>query len=167
MLTHQKRKRTQTAKSSTTSKQHKSSNDISQAKQKSKPLNHFDLFTNHYQREYGFILDRPVLVDDIRIRAIGHSSSSSALASSSSTKPTTQDSNMETTATANTPPLSSTIQAYFEDGFKETKVYDLKDASTGQQVEGPAILCSRISTIVVEPVSIELECWMLLFDTCC
>merc|ERR1719233_2667510 len=28
-------------------------------------------FLDRYQREFGFVLDRPVLVDDIRVRCIG------------------------------------------------------------------------------------------------
>jgi len=29
--------------------------------------------TQAYQREYGFTLDRPILVDDLRVRSAGHS----------------------------------------------------------------------------------------------
>lgn len=28
-------------------------------------------FTEHYKREFGFVLDRAVMIDDVRVRAIG------------------------------------------------------------------------------------------------
>ena len=95
------------------------------------------VFTQRYQREYGFTLDRPILVDDIRVRAIGKSRTR---------KPPTlrrRDPAEEI--------QSTTTPAYFQQGWQDTRVYQLSELLAGDEVQGPAMLIDRTSTLLVEP----------------
>jgi 5-oxoprolinase (ATP-hydrolysing) len=98
-----------------------------------------DAFADAYHREYGFILDRSIVVDDLRVRAAGRATPLPAA----------------TTAAAAPPPLpppSTTTSAYFEAGGRQdTPVYLLSDLAAGHAVVGPVILIDQISTVVVEP----------------
>lgn len=40
-------------------------------------------FTEHYKREFGFTLDRTVMIDDIRVRAVGKTQRLEEMGSSS------------------------------------------------------------------------------------
>lgn len=44
-----------------------------------------------------------------------------------------------------------TTMVYFEDSYRETKVYQLSSLWAGQVVDGPAIIMDSLSTILVEP----------------
>ena len=98
-----------------------------------------DAFAAAYQREYGFNLNRPIIVDDIRVRAAGRATPLSAAAAATSTaRPL--------------PPPAAITSAYFDIcGRQDTPVFQLGDLEAGQTVSGPAILIDEISTVVVEP----------------
>lgn len=40
---------------------------------------------------------------------------------------------------------------YFEDGYQETKVYQLRSLSAGHAIRGPAIIMDSLSTLLIEP----------------
>lgn len=40
---------------------------------------------------------------------------------------------------------------YFENGYQETKVYQLDSLSPGHVIQGPAIIMDSLSTLLVEP----------------
>ncbi|GMH55558.1 hypothetical protein TrRE_jg3563 [Triparma retinervis] len=95
-------------------------------------------FSTHYQREFGFDLDRDVIVDDYRVQCIVPGPSLPSLVPPTPLGP---------------PPPSAFVmskKAYFEGGWQDVKVYDLAMMSPGHQVSGPAIIVQDISTIVVE-----------------
>jgi len=99
-------------------------------------------FLERYQREFGFVLDRPVLVDDIRVRCIG----------------TNLKANLDA-VTSNKNALStvSSTKCHFmnEETGKliemDTSVYNFEDFSPFEEVVGPAIILQSTSTILVEP----------------
>lgn len=43
------------------------------------------------------------------------------------------------------------MKVYFENGQEDTKVYLLEKLSGGYQIEGPAIIMDKLSTILIEP----------------
>lgn len=90
-------------------------------------------FAAAYQREFGFVLDRPVVVDDIRVRATGRAADIPDVAVLSSTPP---------------PPLPAAAMmssTYFEGlGRVETPVFLLDQLSGGHKVQGPALLIDNI-----------------------
>jgi 5-oxoprolinase (ATP-hydrolysing) len=98
-----------------------------------------DAFAAAYQREYGFNLNRPIIVDDIRVRAAGRATPlPAASAANSAPRPL--------------PPPAAITSAYFDiGGRQDTPVYQLGDLEAGQGLSGPAILIDEISTVVVEP----------------
>ena len=95
------------------------------------------VFRETYFREFGFDLsDRKILVDDIRVRALGKSSGLQKIP----------------IARANgTPIVLETIDCYFEEGWLPTTVYDLDKLGAGHKITGPAIIIHDTTTILVEP----------------
>jgi 5-oxoprolinase (ATP-hydrolysing) len=100
-----------------------------------------DAFVNTYKQEYGFELkDRSILIDDIRVRVIGHSA----------TRPETE---LADNITLNhLPHPQEYVSVYFDDtGRVNAPVYLLTTLASGNKISGPAIIIQDITTIVVEP----------------
>ncbi|RAK98456.1 5-oxoprolinase [Aspergillus ibericus CBS 121593] len=102
-------------------------------------------FRARHRREFGFNSDRPVLVDDIRVRTIACS------------KVRTEKSPLvqlrEATIKDVTGGPDNTSQAYF-DGHSEridTPVYQLNKLDKNTRVHGPAIIIDETQTVVVAP----------------
>jgi 5-oxoprolinase (ATP-hydrolysing) len=98
------------------------------------------IFVSNYEREYGFkLVEREVLVDDVRVRAIGQQSKSSTI-------PTT----VVATAIADHPPKEH-ASVYFEGGRRDTPVYFHSSLVSGVKILGPAIIVQDVATVIVEP----------------
>ena len=94
-------------------------------------------FMQRYQREYGFTLDRPIRVDDVRVRAIGKSR-------------TRRQVTLRRRGEGESMRCEET-QTFFAQGWLSTRVYQLSELLAGDEVEGPAMLLDNTSTILVEP----------------
>ena len=98
-------------------------------------------FVAGYKREFGFVLTgRRILVDDVRVRAIGRNANgmdAAAAGGASAAKPAAVPEEM--------------VSVYFEGGRQPTGVYSLAELQSGCEIAGPAILLDKISTILVEP----------------
>ncbi|KAK7866095.1 hypothetical protein R5R35_011613 [Gryllus longicercus] len=104
------------------------------------PTKHGDFkatFLQRYQCEFGFTLpNRPIIVDDIRVRGVGKSLIHTE----------------EEVASADGPPKEAKmVRVYFENGYHLTNVYLLSDLKAGHNIKGPAIIMDNLSTILVEP----------------
>lgn len=94
-------------------------------------------FESMHKREFGFVLEgREILVDDLRVRAIGKTEVSGE-------KPVPRKS-------GKTPPQNIS-RCYFEKGWMETPVFTLDSLGAEEDIEGPAIIINDTSTLVVEP----------------
>ncbi|XP_053402483.1 5-oxoprolinase-like [Mercenaria mercenaria] len=94
-------------------------------------------FQERYRTEFGFTLpDRPIIVDDIRIRGVG--------------KALTQGEHNIPEATG-PPPVELVSSCYFDSGWQDTNVYILEHLGAGHVIDGPAIVMNGNSTILVEP----------------
>ncbi|GAA6038693.1 hypothetical protein JCM8097_002349 [Rhodosporidiobolus ruineniae] len=107
-------------------------------------------FLDAHRREFGFELapETDVLVDDIRVRAIGRGGRGGSIATRSYAKDL-----LEVQKSAVKKSLAfSTTSTYFEEvnGHIETPVFRLGDLQPGQ-VSGPAIVLDATQTIVVHP----------------
>jgi 5-oxoprolinase (ATP-hydrolysing) len=99
-------------------------------------------FIDNYKREYGFELrGRSVLVDDIRVRAVGHSDGNN-----SNTVTVTKD-----TAIVENPIPTEIVSVYFENGRLETPVHYMQALLPNMIIQGPAIIVQLSSTVMVEP----------------
>ncbi|XP_074000836.1 LOW QUALITY PROTEIN: 5-oxoprolinase [Numenius arquata] len=94
-------------------------------------------FTSRYLVEFGFTIpDRPVVVDDLRVRGTGSSGIRCETPLAPSGKP---------------PRVETVTRCYFEEGYLETPVFLLEELACDHTVPGPAIIIDKNSTIVVEP----------------
>jgi len=104
-----------------------------------KYLNRFLL---RYKREFGFVLDRPVLVDDVRVRCIGNN----VRANSERISP----SKVALKPVANTKCFFMNDKTGNIEEFM-TLIYKYENFSPGDEICGPAIIMQSTSTILVEP----------------
>jgi 5-oxoprolinase (ATP-hydrolysing) len=90
-----------------------------------------------YIREYGSDLKgRPILIDDIRVRALGKTNRLRKIP----------------IAPAQDPPLAEeTVDCYFKDGWLSANIYHLNSLKAGHHINGPAIIIHETTTILVEP----------------
>ncbi len=94
-------------------------------------------FRTTYNREFGFdLVDRDILVDDLRVRAIGQTSTLSQTPMADS---------------SDSPEMQDSAPCYFEGGWQDTAIYDLKTLKPGHEINSPAIIIHDTSTILVEP----------------
>ncbi|KAJ5123783.1 Hydantoinase B/oxoprolinase-domain-containing protein [Penicillium atrosanguineum] len=104
-------------------------------------------FVQRHQREFNFILERPILIDDVRVRTI-------ASANIISEKSPAEQLKEATISEAGEP--SHQTEVYFdpEHGFVETPVYLLGKLGSNVKLRGPAIIIDETQTIVVSPSAI-------------
>ncbi|KAK9965359.1 hypothetical protein ABG768_004455 [Culter alburnus] len=97
-------------------------------------------FTKRYLKEFGFtITDRPIMVDDIRVRGSGKSGIRSKVHPKAGQK---------------SPRPIKMTQCYFEDRYLDTSVYLWENLSCDHSIQGPAIIIDKNSTILVEPACV-------------
>ncbi|KAG7262937.1 hypothetical protein CRUP_008717 [Coryphaenoides rupestris] len=91
----------------------------------------------HYLKEFGFtIADRPIMVDDIRVRGSGKSGIESVV---------------KTKTAVGEPKATAKTKCYFEGGYLDTSVYLWEELPCGHSIQGPAVIVDKNSTILVEP----------------
>ncbi|XP_029033691.2 5-oxoprolinase [Osmia bicornis bicornis] len=94
-------------------------------------------FLERYQTEFGFTMpNRKILVNDVRVRGVGKTDIDEDPILPPSNEP---------------PKVEKTTMVYFENGYLETKVYQLHTLSPGHTILGPAIIMDSLSTLLVEP----------------
>ncbi|XP_051872774.1 5-oxoprolinase isoform X2 [Pristis pectinata] len=94
-------------------------------------------FSTRYMKEFGFVIpERPIVVDDIRVRGCGKS----GIRSEQRMRPSDRAARMETE-----------VKCYFDSGYLDTAVYLLEELSCGHTICGPAIIIDKNSTILIEP----------------
>ncbi|OAK99073.1 hypothetical protein IQ06DRAFT_337497 [Phaeosphaeriaceae sp. SRC1lsM3a] len=103
-------------------------------------------FEKKHKQEFGFNFpDKPVLIDDIRVRAIG---------TARDTKEKSLSAQLSAIAELEmSPPVANSITpVYFADcGYIDTPVYELKSLNTGSKMTGPALIIDETQTILVIP----------------
>lgn len=112
-----------------------------------------EVFVRNYRREFGFeLIGRRVLVDDVRVRAVGHASSSTAPSapSSPSSPPSSLPLSASTSSVAS-PECTEVVSVYFHGGRVATPVFSMADLRPLQTIPGPAIIIQDITTIIIEP----------------
>jgi 5-oxoprolinase (ATP-hydrolysing) len=114
-----------------------------------------DEFRERHRREFNFNSERPILVDDIRVRTIA----SSKVRTERSPLVQMKDANMKDVTAA----PANTTAAYF-DGYStrvDTPVYLLDKLEKHSRITGPAVIIDQTQTIVVAPNAVAN-----LLETC-
>lgn len=102
-------------------------------------------FVERHKKEFGFTLDRAVIVDDIQVLLIVESSEKQDL------NPFKELRGLET---KEIPKSDFSKSVYFESvGWHDTSIYQLQKLSVGERIEGPAIILDETQTLIVEPDS--------------
>ncbi|KAG9561129.1 hydantoinase B/oxoprolinase, partial [Aureobasidium melanogenum] len=103
-------------------------------------------FEERHQREFGFLFrEKPILVDDFRVRAIGAAHEKIAAS------PYAQ---LEQAASLSVPEAvpNATNRVYYEGlGYLDTPTYELPAITVGSKISGPALIIDKTQTIVVLP----------------
>lgn len=104
-----------------------------------------DAFIFRHKEEYGFTLDRPILVDDARVRVLGKN------LGVETKSPFKERKEVSATSVGQEKRLE-TARVYCGDlGWKVVDVYDIGALMTGDIVNGPSIIVDQTQTIYVEP----------------
>ncbi|KAH8885466.1 hypothetical protein GQ53DRAFT_728938 [Thozetella sp. PMI_491] len=114
-------------------------------------------FIERHHREFSFTLDRPVLVDDVRVRTVA----ASQTVTEKSPLRQLQEASL---STAGAPAKVSRIYFDGQPDYVDTPVYQLRDLGTDVQLHGPAIIIDETQTIVVAPnavVSVLKTCLVI------
>ena len=101
-----------------------------------------DAFTARHRREFGFVQDREVLVDDIRVKGVGQS-----------TRQKSPSPYAELKSLAKAQPSTSykTCKVYYDGlGWTDVPLLFLGDLPRGCQVSGPAMMLDKTQTIVLD-----------------
>jgi 5-oxoprolinase (ATP-hydrolysing) len=104
-------------------------------------------FIGSYRREFGFeLVDRSVLIDDIRVRAVGK-----ATTLLDESAPVDSATAAEIAAAAPAPVCDEHVETFFDEAVVSTPVFFMHKLLPGQVVTGPAIIVQNVATVVVEP----------------
>lgn len=105
-------------------------------------------FKTRHRREFGFTFDKPLLVDDVRVRSIASSGNHNEISPSKQLK----GASIRDIIPGDT---QETTSVYFEStGRIETPVYLLKGLEKNTRIHGPAIIIDETQTIVVAPEAV-------------
>jgi 5-oxoprolinase (ATP-hydrolysing) len=97
-------------------------------------------FYEEYRLRYGFLMPhRALVIESISVEAIG-------VANESSPEPV-----VPTTMDAAAPAPMDTRNVFIDGRWQQTPFYDRATLESGAKVPGPAIVCERNTTLVVEP----------------
>ncbi|KAG7195632.1 uncharacterized protein KQ657_003399 [Scheffersomyces spartinae] len=104
-------------------------------------------FIQRHQNEFGFVLDRSVLVDDIQVLLVVQNSEDTK------ENPFEEFRSLQVTTSEIVDPLY-VKKIYFEGkDWMDARVYDLDKLNEGNVIPGPAIIINSTLTILVEPHS--------------
>lgn len=101
-------------------------------------------FVERHKREFNFTFDRPILVDDVRVRTI-------ASANKISEKSPTEQLKVAKITEAAEPSKYTDIYFDSEHGYIKTPVYLLRSLESNVKINGPAMIIDETQTIVVSP----------------
>ncbi|KAJ6177982.1 hypothetical protein N7519_008443 [Penicillium mononematosum] len=111
-------------------------------------------FIERHRREFNFTFQRPVIIDDVRVRTI-------ASANKTVEKSPLQQLKDATLKDACAPAHYTDVYFDSQAGFRSTPVYQLRDLGSNVKLHGPAIIIDETQTIVVNPNAV-----VHVLDTC-
>ena len=88
------------------------------------------VFFNRYKSEYGFTLNREIVIDDVRVRGVGKTDYLKNIINLSERK----------SGSLNTVGVR---QVYFDGRYIETNLYKIEDMLINDKIKGPAIIIDK------------------------
>lgn len=120
---------------------------VSQGQKNKDKWNFGKAFVEHHEQEYGFTLpNRDIIVDDIRVRGIGKSFEGPQRSVDDQLK-------VIKTKMVDKEKIFARRNVYFENERLKTDIYKLEHISTGEMIQGPAVLADGTQTVVVPPIA--------------
>lgn len=109
-------------------------------------------FLAAHTREFGFVLQSDILVDDIRVRAIGSGAQLGGVAPRSYAKDlaAVQTNPVDKSSAVSSKPVYWAEQSSFVD----TPIYKLGSLAAGSVVKGPAIVLDQTQTLILHPANV-------------
>lgn len=109
-------------------------------------------FIEQHRREFAFVLDAPIDVENVRVRAIGLGEDSDKIAESTYVR----DLNELPEVMVAKDKHFGTNQIFFEENgeFVTAPLYRLEDLQPGTTVPGPAIMLDKTQTILLHPQNV-------------
>lgn len=102
-------------------------------------------FIEQHKTEFGFSLEREILVGDIRVRVVGKTPMEAG---------TTPGADIKKFGSNFSPVASSSSigskKIYLENGWADAKIYPIENLKRGDQITGPAMIIDKTQTIVVD-----------------
>lgn len=103
-------------------------------------------FVEKHKQEFGFTLQRDILVGDIRVRGVGKTPSLA-----STTPEADYEKYSDSFVDAPESAAATNKKVYFENhGWIDTNIFPIDNLSRGQVVKGPAMIIDKTQTIVVD-----------------
>ncbi|GEQ69685.1 hypothetical protein JCM33374_g3359 [Metschnikowia sp. JCM 33374] len=107
-----------------------------------------ETFRAMHKREFGFVFDKDILVDDVRVRAIGKSARDQEEYVDEQIERLHATNGISAVTAAN---ASFTKKVYFDGAQLDTPVYRLENLALGNEIAGPAIIADGTQTNVIPP----------------
>lgn len=102
-------------------------------------------FVQRHKKEFGFVLEREVLVDDVQVLLVVESKDKQTY------NPFTEFNDI----TSKTIKSSKTVKSVcFAKGWTQTQIFQLGELSKGDVIQGPSIIIDATQTLIIEPDSI-------------
>ncbi|KAL2847756.1 Hydantoinase B/oxoprolinase-domain-containing protein [Aspergillus pseudoustus] len=111
-------------------------------------------FVERHHREFNFTFERPVLIDDVRVRSV-------ASANKSAERSPLQQLRDGNVKEAGVPTQYTNVYFDSETRFRSTPVYQLGELGSNVKLHGPAIIIDETQTVVVNP-----NATVHVLDTC-
>lgn len=112
-----------------------------------KPFDSWDFsskFVHNHEEEFGFVLNRDILVEDIRVRALGKTAGADVMSVSSALK-------MVEVGLVPEKKSEKITKVYTNGNWYEVSLFKLEDMASGNKVPGPAIILDQTQTILIQP----------------
>lgn len=108
-------------------------------------------FKDEHRREFSFNLDKPLIVDDIRVRGVGKSPELQGAGSANFAK----DLQTLSRKPVQSDQAFAVQKMYFPEikGWVDAPVYRLGDLEPGTEVQGPSLVLDNTQTLVVHPTN--------------
>jgi 5-oxoprolinase (ATP-hydrolysing) len=110
-------------------------------------------FNRLHEKEFGFSFEKEIIVDDVRVRAIGKNEVAETESIDSQIETLTNDNLINIVSDDK---IEFVKECYDETGFNKTTIYRLENLNVGTKIIGPAIIADNTQTNVIPSNSYAL-----------